>query len=191
MPGMKGMCDDHFHGVRERAEKLYGRADVESAMDRMAAEIDEAFAGEVVLYLPVLHGGLIPAGMLAPRLNVDIEQDYIHATRYRGDTTGRDLIWRSRPLAPLAGRCVLVVDDILDEGLTLKAILQWCREQGARRIASAVLVEKQHERRVPGLQADFVGLKVPDSYVFGCGLDYRERFRNLPGVYAVADSDLQ
>lgn len=185
------MSDEDFRGVRERADRLYGQAEVEAAMNRMAAGIDEAFAGEVILYLPVLHGGLIPAGLLAPRLNVDIEQDYVHATRYRGDTTGSDLIWRARPLAPLAGRCVLVVDDILDEGLTLKAILQWCRDQGARRVASAVLVQKRHDRRVPGLQADFVGLEVPDRYVFGCGLDYRERFRNLPGIYAVADSDLQ
>ena len=185
------MSEDHFRGVRERADKLYGRDEVEAAMDRMAGEIDAAFGDEVVLYLPILHGGLIPAGMLAPRLNVDIEQDYVHATRYRGDTTGRELIWRAQPLAPLADRCVLVVDDILDEGLTLKAILQWCRDQGARRVASAVLVEKQHDRRVPGLEADFVGLKVPDRYVFGCGLDYRERFRNVPGIYAVAESDLE
>lgn len=184
------MSSDDFDGVRKRAEKLHDRAGVEAALDRIAGEIDAAFEGEVVLYLPILQGGLIPAGMLAPRLGVDIEQDYVHATRYRGDTTGHDLIWRSRPMAPLAGRCVLVVDDILDEGLTLKAIVEWCREQGARRVASAVLVKKEHDRREPGLDADFVGLTVPDRYVFGCGLDYRERFRNIPGIYAVADGDL-
>ncbi len=138
----------------------------------------------------MLQGGLIPAGMLAPRLAVHIEQDYLHATRYRGDTTGRDLEWRSKPRTPLAGRHVLVVDDILDEGLTLKGILAWCRDQGAASVASAVLVEKEHARRPAEVKADFVGLRVPDRYVFGCGLDYRERFRNLPRIHAVAESDL-
>lgn len=180
------MSDPGFAAVLERAEQLYDRAAVEQALDRMAAEISDRFSGDVVLYLPVLQGGLIPAGMLAPRLNIDLEQDYVHATRYRGDTTGRELIWRSKPMVPIAGRHVLVMDDILDEGLTLKAIVDWCREQGAQSVASAVLVEKAHERRQPGVTADFVGLKVPDRYVFGFGLDYRERFRNLPGIYAVA-----
>lgn len=184
------MDDSHYREVLQRAERLHDRAAVESALDSMAAAISEHFAGEVLLYLPVLQGGLIPAGMLAPRLDLDIEQDYVHATRYRGDTTGKDLIWRSSPMVPLAGRSVLVVDDILDEGLTLKAIVRWCREQGARSVASAVLVEKEHARREPGVQADFVGLRVPDRYVFGCGLDYRERFRNLPAIYAVAERDL-
>lgn len=180
------MSDPEFAAVLERAEQLYDRAAVEQALDRMAAAISDRYTGDVVLYLPVLQGGLIPAGMLAPRLNVDLEQDYVHATRYRGDTTGRELIWRSKPMMPIAGRHVLVMDDILDEGLTLKAIVDWCREQGAQSVASAVLVEKAHERRQPGVTADFVGLNVPDRYVFGFGLDYRERFRNLPGIYALA-----
>lgn len=180
------MNADDFESVRERAEQLHDRAAVEQALDCMASGINAHFAGEVVLYLPVLQGGLIPAGMLAPRLAVDLEQDYVHATRYRGDTTGHELIWRSKPMVPVAGRHVLVMDDILDEGLTLKAIMDWCREQGAQSVASAVLVEKAHERREPGVAADFVGLRVPDRYVFGCGLDYRERFRNLPGIYALA-----
>lgn len=180
------MSNGEFESVLERAELLHDRAAVERALDRMASEINDRFAGDVVLYLPVLQGGLIPAGMLAPRLSVALEQDYVHATRYRGDTTGHELIWRSKPMVPVAGRHVLVMDDILDEGLTLKAILEWCREQGARSVASAVLVEKKHERREAGVAADFVGLEVPDRYVFGCGLDYRERFRNLPGIYALA-----
>lgn len=180
------MSANDFEFVREHAEQLHDRAAVEQALDRMASGINANFAGEVVLYLPVLQGGLIPAGMLAPRLDVDLEQDYVHATRYRGDTTGHELIWRSKPMVPVAGRHVLVMDDILDEGLTLKAIMDWCREQGAQSVASAVLVEKAHDRREPGVAADFVGLRVPDRYVFGCGLDYRERFRNLPGIYALA-----
>lgn len=181
------MDEAGYRAVRESAELLHDQAAVNAALDAMAAAIDARYQGGDIVYLPVLQGGLIPAGMLATRLATPIELDYIHATRYRGETRGRDLVWRARPLAPLAGRDVLVVDDILDEGHTLAAILDWCRTQGASRVSSAVLVEKRHGRRVPGLEADFVGLQVPDRYVFGCGLDYRDRFRNLPGIHAVAE----
>lgn len=181
------MDEAAYRAVQRSAELLHDERAVSRALDAMAAAIDERYQGGSLLYLPVLQGGLIPAGMLATRLATPLELDYIHATRYRGETRGRDLVWRARPLTALKGRDVLVVDDILDEGHTLAAILDWCRGQGANRVASAVLVEKRHDRRVPGLEVDFIGLEVPDRYVFGCGMDYRERFRNLPGIYAVAE----
>lgn len=177
----------HYETVLRNAERLHDRRAVEAALDGMAVAIERRFRGDTVLYLPVLQGGLIPAALLATRLELQLELDYIHATRYRGETRGSDLVWRARPLTPLKGRRVLVVDDILDEGHTLEAILEWCRAQGAREVSSAVLVDKRHDRRVPGLSADFTGLEVPDRYVFGCGLDYRERFRNLPEIYAVSE----
>lgn len=180
---------DDFDAVKEHARLLHDRQAVEATLDRLADEIKQRFGEHLLVYLPVMQGGMIPAGMLATRLEVPIVQDYIHATRYRGDTEGRKLIWRSKPTLPLAGRRVLIVDDILDEGLTLKAILEFCRQEGAQEVASAVLVEKQHKRRVPGVRADFVGLTVPDCYVFGYGLDYRERFRNLPGIYAMEPAE--
>lgn len=181
------MHESHFRSVLRKADCLHDERAVDAALSKMAAAINDRFRDDVVLFLPVLQGGLIPAGMLAPRLEIDLELDYIHATRYRGDTRGGDLIWRARPLTPLKGRMVLVVDDILDEGYTLAAVLEWCRDQGAREVASAVLVEKTHDRRVPGLTADFVGLAVPDRYVFGTGLDYRGRFRNVPGIHALSE----
>jgi hypoxanthine phosphoribosyltransferase len=79
-----------------------------------------------------------------------------------------------------------VIDDILDEGLTLAAIVARCREEGARRVWTAVLVEKQRARAVD-FTADFVGLTVPDRYVFGYGMDYKGYLRNARGIYAVAD----
>lgn len=170
--------------VRAQARLLHDRNAVESALDRMAAAIDRRFGDRTLVYLPVMQGGLIPGGLLAIRLQASLIQDYVHATRYRGDTQGRNLIWRAKPLLPLAGRRVLIVDDILDEGHTLKAIIDYCRREGAHEVASAVLVEKQHARRVPGVCADFIGLRVPDVFVFGYGLDYRERLRNVAGIYA-------
>lgn len=82
---------------------------------------------------------------------------------------------------------MLVIDDIFDEGDTLKAIVAEVRRQGAAAVYSAVLVNKRHDRKAAGLTVDFVGLEVPDRYVFGCGMDYKEYWRNLPAIYAVRD----
>ena len=91
----------------------------------------------------------------------------------------------SKPEISLQGRTVLVIDDILDEGHTLEQVLEFCRDAGASRVFSAVLIEKQHDRRIPGISADFVGLQVEDKYVFGFGMDYRNYLRNLNGIYAL------
>ena len=132
----------------------------------------------------MLNGALIPMGHLLTRFDFPLRQDYIHASRYRGDTQGTELEWIGRPGTSLAGETVLVVDDILDEGVTLREIVRYCREAGAKEVFSVVLVEKRHERS-NGFQADFVGLQVPDRYVFGFGMDYKEYWRNIPGIYAI------
>ena len=82
---------------------------------------------------------------------------------------------------------VLIVDDILDEGLTLDAIVGYCRQQGAKEVHSAVLVEKNHARRANHISATFTGLQVDDRYVFGCGMDYKGYMRNLPEIYAITN----
>lgn len=173
------------------AQILFDREALEVAILRMADDIRAAYAaGEVPLFLTVLNGGLPFAGQLAFALGergLDLEFDYLHATRYRGQTTGSGLAWLHRPATSLAGRKVLLADDILDEGHTLLAIKQWCEDQGAAEVRIAVLAEKLHERCVAGIAADHVGVQVPDAYVFGYGMDYYEQGRNLPAIYALAD----
>jgi len=137
------------------------------------------------LLLCVMTGGLVTASELFIRLDFPLQLDYLHATRYQGGTRGSELQWITRPSQDLEGRTVLVVDDILDEGLTLAAILDYCREQGAAAVYSMVLVEKQHDRKASDLKADFVGLPVEDRYVFGYGMDYHGYLRNVRGIYAV------
>jgi hypoxanthine phosphoribosyltransferase len=170
--------------VYEEADCLYDRAQVETAIAQMAGEITHAIATENPLVLCVMSGALIPAGILLTHLDFPLELDYVHATRYRGATSGGEINWLVRPRTPVQGRTVLVVDDILDEGLTLAAILEDLRHQGARQVLSAVLVDKLHDRK-QGLKADFVALQVDDRYVFGYGMDYKEYLRNAPGIYAV------
>jgi hypoxanthine phosphoribosyltransferase len=170
--------------VLSSAQQLYTQREVEQALDRLAREISERLAGANPVVLCVLNGALIPMGHLLTRLAFPLRQDYIHATRYRGDTRGAELEWIGRPATPLAGQTVLVVDDILDEGITLAEIVRCCHEAGAKAVYSVVLVEKRHARS-NGFKADFVGLQVPDRYVFGFGMDYKGFLRNTPGIYAI------
>lgn len=173
-----------------RSELIVGRAELEAAITRMAADIAPDYRGEVPVYLTIMHGGLPFAGQLALELGaqgLDLEFDYLHATRYRGQTSGGELVWKHRPATALYGRRVLLVDDILDEGFTLQAVRQWCLEQGATDVRIAALAVKQHDRRVPGIDADYQGVEVPDRYVYGYGMDYHEQGRNLPAIHALKD----
>ncbi len=170
--------------VLAAADCLYTTAEVHQAIDRMAAAITDRLADSNPLVLTIMQGGLITAGQLSPRLGFPLQMDYIHASRYAGNTHGGELQWIVRPAAPLAGKTLLLIDDIHDEGLTLEAIIRDCREAGADEIHSAVLVNKVHDRKQQR-HADFSGLEVPDRYVFGYGMDYKGYLRNAAGIYAV------
>jgi len=168
-----------------KAELVHDRTALVAAIARMGEEVGKALAGNSAVFLSVMQGGLVFAGQLATEIDAPLEFDYVHATRFRGTTTGGELKWMHRPDTPLAGRTVLLVDDILDEGHTLNAIREWCYSLDASSVLLAVLCEKRHGRTVPGLSGDFVGVEVPDRYVFGYGMDYYEQGRNLPGIYAL------
>lgn len=168
------------------ADCLYDEAAVHAALDRMAQTITAELRGSNPLVITVMQGGLVPAGLLLPRLNFPLQIDYLHATRYDGQTRGGAIRWVARPIQPLDGRVVLLIDDIYDEGHTLAAIVRACADAGAQRVYSAVLLDKQHARKAD-YRPDFIGLPVADRYVFGMGMDYREYLRNAPGIYAVKD----
>jgi len=170
------------------AELLHDIDAIDAAIDRLAEQISDDFKGVRPIILTVMNGGLLISGWLAPRLDLDVELDFVHASRYRGELSGTTLAWYARPRSDLNGRVVFLVDDILDEGYTLKELQEYCYEQGAEQVVIVVLAVKQHDRCVPGLTAHYFGLSVPDRYVFGFGMDYRDRGRNLPGIYAVSDS---
>ena len=178
---------------KEKAKKILAEADllvtnsaVEAAITRMAEEITDQLQDSDPILLCVMNGGLIFTGQLLTRLVFPLEVDYVHATRYGHETNGANLHWTVRPQLDMKGRTVLLLDDILDEGVTLAAIAAYCRQQGASEILMAVLVEKLHLRKVtPGMRADFTGIEVGDRFLFGYGLDYKGYWRNAPGIYAV------
>ena len=172
--------------ARDEADCLADAATVEAALDRMAGEITARLADANPLVYAVMNGGLIFAGRILPRLPFPLEVAYLHASRYGHAIQGTLLDWRVRPTQDLRGRTVLVLDDILDEGHTLKAIIEHLKEEGAAEVLSAVLVHKLHDRKAtPGMRADFSGLDIADRFLFGCGMDYKGYWRNAPGIYAV------
>ena len=176
---------EEAQAVLRQADCLHDAAAVTAAYERMAAVIREQYAGKNALLLCVMNGGAIPAMEILRRLDFAFEFDYLHATRYRGETTGSGLLWKAYPEISLRERHVLVIDDILDEGHTLKAIQDFLKTQDALSVKTAVLAEKLHERKAPGVHAEIVGLTVEDRYVFGCGMDYKGYWRQLPGIWAV------
>lgn len=176
--------------LRHSAHCLHDKAAVDAAIESMATQISGELAGTDPLLLCIMNGGLVLSGRLATLLDFPLQIDYLHATRYRGEVRGAELNWISYPRERLAGRPVLLIDDILDEGNTLKAVAEYCEAQGASRVYSAVLVEKIHGRRIDGIKADCVGLKIEDRFVFGCGLDYKGYLRNAPGIFAIDEAEL-
>jgi hypoxanthine phosphoribosyltransferase len=176
--------------VMEHADCLYDESAVEVALVDMANKINRDMADSNAVVICVMNGGLVASGLLLPRLRFPLRLDYMHASRYRERTLGDDLHWKVNPTQVLAGTDVLIIDDILDEGYTLEAIIRFCREQSPASVRAAVLVQKAHDRGVHP-QVDYVGLNVPDRYVFGYGMDYKGYWRNAPGIYAVQEHNTQ
>lgn len=178
----------HVQDIFARSTCFYTKAQVESAMDKMAASITLELAASNPVFLCVVIGGIVTLGNLLPRLDFPLEVDYIHATRYRNNLHGSELHWKAEPSCSLAGRTVIIVDDILDTGLTLAEIIKYCENKKANKIYTTVLVDKQRPREDGGLAvADFTGVYVEDKYVYGYGLDYRGYLRNAAGIYAAPD----
>jgi hypoxanthine phosphoribosyltransferase len=170
--------------ILNSADCLYSADAVTQAVQRIAAQITSQLAQANPLVLCVMSGAAVFAGHLLPQLRFPLEFDYLHATRYAGATRGGQLEWKVFPHAAVAGRTVLIVDDILDEGHTMSEIRARAMAAGAQRFYSAVLAEK--ELGAPkAIVADFVGLKLPNRYVFGYGMDVEGAWRNLPDIYAL------
>ena len=176
----------HIRQVMQEADCLYHEAEVEAAIERMAVVINSELAERNPVVFCVMNGGLIFSGKLLPKLNYTLELSYLHATRYRSETSGGELFWKAKPEISFMDRDVLIIDDILDEGHTLGAIIDFCRHAGARAVHTAVLIDKDHVRKArPDLKADYVGLPCIDRFIFGYGMDYKGYWRNAPGIYAV------
>ena len=166
------------------ADLIHPQSVVDVAITRLAGEISVAMHAQAPLVLTVMNGGLYFAGQLLPQLAFPLESEYVQASRYGGETVGREVNWIAEPTVRVKDRVVLLLDDILDEGHTLAAIRERCLALGALDVKVAVLVEKVLPHKKP-IGADFVGLRVPNRYVFGCGMDAYGWWRNLPEIRAL------
>lgn len=172
--------------VRENAERLFSKTDIDAAFDRMAQAITTDLSGENPLLIAVMTGGMVTASMLINRLDFPLQVDYLHLTRYGNSTSGGDIEWIREPPHDLRGRTVLLVDDLLDQGTTLAAAVQRCRDNKAKRVLTAALVVKDLADR-PGMQqVDYFGLSTEDRYLFGMGMDYKSYWRNGADLFALA-----
>jgi hypoxanthine phosphoribosyltransferase len=176
----------HAKNLLAVADVIHSAEAVAKEVSRVAREITEKLGDTNPLLLCVMSGGVPFAGHLMTQLDFPLEFDYMHVTRYGQDTSGGALSWRAAPWTPVKGRTVLVLDDILDEGLTLAAIVERMKELGAKACYTAVATDKLNGKKKP-IKADFVALTVPDRFVFGYGMDVRGLYRNLPAIYAMKE----
>ena len=168
------------------AELIHSEAAVQAALDEVAGRIRSLLSEKNPLVLCVMTGGVIFTGQLLPKLDFPLDFDYLHATRYGADTQGGKISWRMAPWTSVKGRTVLVVDDILDEGVTLAAVKDSLLHLGAEEVLLAVFTDKLNGKNKP-IAADFVALPVPDRFVFGYGMDVDGAWRNLPAIYAMKE----
>ncbi len=177
------------HAARDvllNSEIIFSEQEVQTAVVRMAQEINSALAEAHPLVLSVMGGAVVFTGQLLPLLNFPLDFDYVHVSRYGNSQQGGEIKWKVAPQENVRGRVVLVVDDILDEGETLNAVKERVMALGAAQFFSAIFADKLNGKIKP-IKADFVGLEVPDRFVFGFGMDIHGAWRNLPAIHAVKE----
>jgi len=177
-----------IHSLLSDADILYTEQEILTAINKLAEDINKNNTADSLVVIAIMTGAIVFAADLVKLLKVPLAIDYVDASRYGDNTTGGELTWRTEPTISLAGREVLLLDDIFDEGLTLSAIRQYCLEKGASKITTAVLVDKQRDKQT-SLRPDYVGLMIEDRYVVGYGMDYKGYLRNLPAIYALNIKD--
>lgn len=173
--------------IRREADLLVERPAIEQAITELASAITRDYSQRNPLLLLALKGGCHLGVKLMERLDFPLQMDLLQMTRYRDRLSGGSLQILAEPATPLLGRTVLIIDDILDQGITLRGMIDYCDAQQPASVSSVVLVDKQCQRPFE-ISADYVGLQAPDRYLFGCGMDYKGYWRNLPALYAVASS---
>jgi hypoxanthine phosphoribosyltransferase len=181
--GMSNTTDPR--ALLETSRVLFNREEVAATVQKMADEINEYYGDKPLILISVLTGAIIPAAWLITKLKMPVQMDFVHATRYRGGLYGAELEYRVPPRLDLEGKNVLIVDDIFDEGNTLAAIKGSVEKRHAATVKMAALVRKVHDRGLPRDYVDFVGLDVPDVYVFGCGMDAYEEWRHLDEIWVL------
>lgn len=179
---------DEIQLVEKNALCLVDEQGLEELLNDLAEKITGQCATDNPLVLCVMTGAVVAVGQLLPKLQFPLELDYIHATRYQGETVGSELVWKQLPTATLENRTIIIIDDILDEGITMQKLVEFCVSENAKKVYSAVLVDKMISTK-KAMQADFVGIQLADYYLFGFGMDYKGYLRNAAGIFACSKNE--
>lgn len=172
--------------ILQQAELLYSSDQVQAALQRVAQQINARLGEMHPLVLSVMGGAVVFTGQLLPLLDFPLDFDYVHVSRYGDAQQGGAMHWKVEPRENVRGRVVLLLDDILDEGHTLAALHDRVLKLGAAHCYSAVFADKKRDGEKP-IRADFVGMELPDRFVFGYGMDIEGAWRNLPAIYALKE----
>jgi hypoxanthine phosphoribosyltransferase len=166
----------------ERVRILLSRNKIQKRIREMAKAIRADFPNEPLLLLGVLKGAVLFLSDLARQLSGEVTFDFIAVSSYGKDSRSSGQVKLNKDLdSSIEGKTVIVVEDILDTGLTLRYLLRVLQQRKPKNLRVAVLLDKV-ERRLTDVQADYVGFPIPNEFVVGYGLDYAERYRNLPDI---------
>ncbi|MCH7880808.1 MAG: hypoxanthine-guanine phosphoribosyltransferase [Proteobacteria bacterium] len=171
--------------IHSSADMLFDQSAVEQGIEALASKVEQECEKDFPLVLCVMNGGLYLTGQLLRHWNFPLTVDYVHATRYRLATLGKDVLWKAYPQNEIKGRNVIIIDDIFDQGYTLEEIRSYCMKHGAIKCTSVFLIRKTHERKKADIKPDFVGLECDDCYVYGAGMDLNSHFRNLSAIHCI------
>ena len=166
---------------------LIGRAKIAAAVKRMAAEIEKDYHGRDLLVMGVLKGAFVFCADLVRLVDLPLVVDFIGLSSYhQGQKTSGSIRVTHHPSCSLKGKDVLVVEDIVDTGLTTTFLLNYLKRQGPASIKLCSLTDKPSRRQVP-VAIDYLGFTVPERFIVGYGIDYGERFRNLKDICYVEE----
>ncbi len=182
------MTLDEANAIYANSDLLFNRDEVDAATARVAVGINRDYADKYPLILSVMGGAVVFTGQLLPQLSIACDFDIVQASRYGNAKVGAELTWRVAPRDNIAGRHVLILDDILDEGITLAAIVDLVKRTGALSVACAVFCVKDYGEAINAkkpLKAEYVGLSVPNRFVFGYGMDVSGAWRNIGEIRAI------
>lgn len=186
------MNKNHIDKIKSSAEVIFTSKEIEEGLNKVASDINNDYQDKSPLVLCVVLGGITVFGHLITKLKINLEIDYIHATRYDGDVSGAEIKWKALPKTPLKNRDIIIVDDILDGGLTLKALHNYCYKQQATSVKSMILIDKINARHENGQKsAKYTALKTnSNGYLFGFGMDYYNYLRNINGIFAANPNEM-
>ncbi len=177
---------EEYDRIKSNAILLYDKDQIEKSIDEIAKRLNSDYLEKDPIFIVVMKGGLIFAGKLLPKLSFPLKIDYCHASRYHDGIKGKHIEWKVEPQLDMSNQHVVILDDILDKGDTLREIFNYCMKKNVKSVKTAVLVEKFNGEKIGHrFRVDYCELKVPDKFIFGCGMDYNHYWRNFEEIYFV------